>query len=265
MRAIWKGSISFGLVNIPVQLYLASHERELSFVLLHKKDLSQIRYARMCKAEDKEVPWEEIVKGYEYEKGEFVVLQDKDFEQANLKKTQTIEIVHFIEEEEVDPVYYVKPYYLEPAKGAEKAYLLLREALAKTKKVGIARYVLRTREHLAVIKIHENVLILNELRFESEFASLKELNIPEKGKPNPKEVAMAIELIDTLTEPFNPKKYKDTYIEEMKKIIKQKAKGKRIHPKTGKLQSTKIHDIMTQLQASLKKKGIKKTSKRKTA
>src|ERR1043165_609616 len=131
MRSIWKGALSFGLVNIPVHMYTASREKEISFVLLHKKDLSEIRYARICKTEDKEVPWNEIVKAYEYEKGDYVVLDDKDFEKANLKKTKTIEIVNFVSEDEVDPVYYVKPYFLEPDKNSENPYGLLRNEIGR--------------------------------------------------------------------------------------------------------------------------------------
>lgn len=263
MRSIWKGALSFGLVNIPVQMYTASHEKEISFVLLHKKDLSQIRYARICKTEDKEVPWSEIVKGYEYEKGDFVVLKDEDFEKANLKKTKTIEIMNFINEDEVDSIYYTKPYFLEPDKNAEKAYALLREALKKSKKVGLARYVLRNREHLAVVKIHKNMLIINELRYENELV-LPDLKIPAEAKTNAKEVDIAIKLIDHLTIPFKPQQYKDTYTEEIKHIIKQKSKGRPIHPKEEKPKSTKVHDIMSLLQASLekKKKPAKKPHKK---
>lgn len=261
MRSIWKGAISFGLVNIPIHMYTASQAKEISFVLLHKKDLSEIRYARICKTEDKEVPWKDIVKGYEYEKGDFVIMDDKDFEKANLKKTKTIEIVNFIDEDEIDTVYYVKPYYLEPDKNAGKAYGLLRDALKKSKKVGLARYVLRNREHLAVIKSHGNMIILNELRYETELVKAEDLKIPAIGKANPKEMDMAVKLIDQLTVPFNPKKYKDTFTEEIKQIIKQKAKGKPIHPKTAEPPSTKVHDIMSLLQASLEKKPPKKSSK----
>lgn len=265
MRSIWKGALSFGLVNIPIRLYTASREKEISFVLLHKKDLSEIRYARICKTEDKEVPWSEIVKGYEYEKGEYVVLEDADFEKADLKKTKTIEIVSFIEEDEIDSVYYVKPYFLEPDKNADKAYALLREALKKSKKVGLAKYVLRNREHLAVVKVHEDVLILNELRYLNELVKPKDLEIPEAGKSNSKEVDMAMKLIDQLTVPFKPTAYKDTYIEEIKQIIKQKAKGRPVHPKTEKPKSAKIHDIMSLLQASLETKKKPPKKGRKTA
>ena len=200
------------------------------------------------------------MKGYEYEKGEFVVLDDKDFEKANLKKTKTIDIINFIDEEEIDSIYYVKPFYLEPDKTGAKAYGLLRDALKKSKKVGLAKYILRNREHLGVIKFHDNMIVLNELRYETELLRAADLKVPDVGKTNPKEMDMAIQLIDKLTVPFNPKKYKDTYVEEIKEVIKQKAKGRRIHPKTEAPPSTKVHDIMSLLHASLEKKPSKKKS-----
>jgi DNA end-binding protein Ku len=267
MRAIWKGSLSFGLVNIPVNLYSASHDKEISFVLLHKKDNSPIRYARMCKSEEKEVPWSEIVKGYEYDTDEYVIMDEKDFEQVNLKKTKTIEIAHFVNEEEVDSIYYSRPYFLEPGKNAEKAYGLLREALKKSKKVGLAKYVLRNREHIATIKVHGEMLVLNELRYQNELLIPEELNIPSGQKYQAKELAVAMQLIDQLTETFKPDEYEDTYTEELKKLLKQKAKGKITHiagePQEKK--KPKIHDIMSLLQASLKetKKAPKKAKKAK--
>lgn len=263
MRSIWKGAISFGLVNIPIHMYTASREKEISFVLLHKKDLSEIRYARICKTEDKEVPWEEIVKGYEYETGDYVVFDDKDFEKINLKKTKTIEIIDFIEEDEIDTMYYVKPYFLEPDKNAGKSYNLLREALRKSKKVGLAKYVIRNREHIAVIKVHEDMIILNELRYQNELIIPKDLNIQKDIKTNAKEIDMAIQLIDQLTTSFEPKKYKDTFTDEIKQMIKQKSKGKPIHPKSEPAKSPKVHDIMLLLQASLETN--KKPKKKKSA
>ncbi len=265
MRSIWKGALSFGLVNIPVHMYTASRQNEISFVMLHKKDLSLIRYARICKTEEKEVPWNEIVKGYEISNGDYVVFDEKDFEKANQKKTKTIEILHFIEEDEIDTVYYAKPYYLEPDKNAEKAYVLLREALQKSKKVGLAKYILRNREHLAVVKIHEDIIILNELRYENELIQAKDLKIPGPGKLNKKEVDVAIQLIDQLTVPFKPKEYKDTFEEELKKIIRQKAKGRPVHPKEKEPRPSKVHDIMSLLQASLEETGKPKKKTRKTA
>ncbi len=265
MRAIWRGALSFGLVNIPVHMYTASHEKELSFVMLHKKDLSEIRYARICKLEDKEVPWEEIVKGYELDKGNYVVLKDEDFEKANLKKTKTIEIVHFIDEKEIDTIYYVKPYFLEPDKNAEKAYALLREALKKSKKVGLAKYVLRNREHIAVVKTHDNLIILNELRYQNELTIAKDLHIPPVEKLSGKEIDIAMQLIEGLTVPFKPQAYHDTYTEELKAIIKQKAKGRPIHPKAQEPRMTKVQDIMSLLKASLEKNKKPRKKNRKTA
>ncbi|HEV8051879.1 MAG TPA: Ku protein [Parachlamydiaceae bacterium] len=262
MHSLWTGAISFGLVNIPVKMYTASKDKEISFTMLHKKDLSEIRYARICKTEGKEVPWNEIVKGYEIENGNFVVFDDKDFEKINLKKSKTIEILHFVDEEEIDAIYYVKPYFLEPAKNGEKAYELLRDALKKSKKMGLAKYIIRTREHVGVIKFHENMIILNELRYESELLNNENLKIPPQQKANPKEMEMALQLIDQLTSPFTPSKYKDTYTEEVKQAIKQKAKGKPVHPKTQEAPVSKVHDIMSLLKASLETKPAKKSAKK---
>lgn len=258
MHSIWKGSISFGLVNIPVKMYTASQEKEFKFVLLHKKDHSQIRYARICKAEDKEVPWNEIVKGFEYEPGEFVVLTEEDFQKANLKKTKSLEITDFVNEEEIDPIYYSKPYFLEPEKNAEKAYNLLREALQKSQKVGIVEFVIHNREHIAVIKPFENALILNELRYEEEIIHADELELPAPKKIPEKELDIAIQLIDNMTTRFNLAKYKDTYSEEIRKIIHQKAKGKKIHPKGNEPKPSKVVDIMSLLKESLEKAPKKK-------
>ena len=264
MRAIWKGALSFGLVNIPVHMYTASREKEFSFVMLHKKDMSQIRYARICKAEEKEVPWDEIVKGYEIDKGEYVVLEDQDFEKANLKKTKSIEIISFIDADEVDSVYYVKPYYLEPEKNAGNAYTLLREALKKSKKVGLARYILHNREHLAVLKVHDNILIINELRYQNELIKAEDLKIPASNKSNGKELDIAIQLIDQLTSKFTPQKFKDTYSEEIKQIIKQKSKGRLVQPKGQEPKPTKVYDLMSLLQASVGKKTQPKQPAKKT-
>lgn len=260
-KAMWKGAISFGLVNIPVRMYTATQDHEISFVLLHKKDLSEIRYARFCKVEDKEVPWSEIVKGYELGDGNFVTLTDEDFEKADPKKTKTLEIVNFVDEDAIDSVYYVKPYFLEPDKNAENAYSLLREALKKSGKVGLARYVLRNKEHLAVIKLHGNALIVNEMRYQNELMLPAELKIPASSKASAKEVDVAVKLINQLTVPFKPEKYKDSYVEEIKQIIKKKAKGRPIQPKTVEPKSTKVRDIMSLLKASLEETPRKKTRK----
>jgi len=265
MRALWKGSISFGLVHIPVKLYSASQEKEFKFVMLHKKDLSQIRYARICKVEDKEVPWDEIVKGYEYQPGEYVILTEEDLKNANLEKSKSIEILHFINEDEIDTIYYTKPYFLEPEKNAGNPYTLLLEALKKSKKVGIAKFVLHNREHLAVIKPYGNAIILMELRYEEELRNSKDLNIPVKEKTSAQELSIALKLIDHLTAKFKPSEYTDTYTDEIKEMIEKKAKGKKVHPKGQEVKPSKIHDIMSLLKASLDEESPKKTKKQKRA
>lgn len=252
MRTLWTGALSFGLINIPIRLYTATEERGLNFDMLHKKDLSPIRYARICKADGIEIPYQEIVKGYEYEKGDYVVLVDEDFKRAGVKKTKLIEIFDFVDEKEIESIYYEKPYYLEPGKGADKAYVLLREALKKSKKVGLARFVFHTREHICVVRPYKNLIILEQLRYESEIRNPSELHIPKSVEASSKEVSMALKLIDQLTGHFEPKKYRDTYEVELKKIIKEKAKGKAHKVKKEKeAKPAKVHDIMHLLKESL--------------
>jgi DNA end-binding protein Ku len=258
MRAMWTGSLSFGLINIPVRLFSATQDHGLSFDLLHKKDLSPIRYARICKADGKEIPYEDIVKGYEYQKGDYVVLVDEDFKKANVKKTKTIDMVEFTNESEIDPIYYEKPYYLEPDKGADKAYVLLREALLKSKKVGVAKFVLHNREHLGIIKPYNHLLVLNQLRYDNEIREYHDLNLPTKDEVSSKEISMAIKLIDQLTAHFEPADFHDTYVEELKAIIEEKAKGKKPKSKGKEPKITHVTDIMSMLKQSLEKTNHKK-------
>lgn len=259
MRAIWTGSLSFGLINIPIRLYSATAtEDKLSFDMLHKTDLSPIRYARICRADGKEIPYEDIVKGYEYRKGDYVVLTDEDFKNAYPKKTKTVDIVDFAKETEIDSIYYEKPYYLEPDKGAGKAYALLREALKKSKKVGVAKFVLRNKEHLAVIKPFGKAIVLNQLRFKEEIRKPEGLNLPESSQARGKEVEMALALIEQLSEPFKPDDYKDTYHQELKKVIAAKAKGKKFKtPKEEEPVPTEIVDLVAMLKQSLEKERDK--------
>ena len=258
MRSIWKGAVSFGLVHIPVRLYSAIKGRELKFKLLHKKDHSEIRYARICKRDGKEIPWEEIAKGYEYQPGDYVILTDEDFEKADLKKSRTIEIIDFTKEDQIDAVYYDTLYYLEPEKGAAAAYSLLYEALKQSKKVAVGHFVLRRHEHLGVIRAHEGVLILHQLRYESEILDTTKLNIPKKSAQK-NELDIALKLIDEMTKPFKPSDYSDTYTDQVKEIIKKKAKGQRVSvgekPKTS---STKGKNILALLESSLKKGKTKR-------
>lgn len=261
MRAIWTGALSFGLINIPIRLYSASRDHEgISFNLLHKKDLSPIRYARICKHDGKEIPYNEIVKGYEYQEGDYVVLVDEDFKRANVKKTKSIEIVDFVEEKQIDPVFYDKPYYLEPGKGADKAYVLLREALKKSKKVAIGRYVFHNREHIGVVKPYHHLLILEQLRYESEINDPDQLKIPESIQLTKQEVAMALKLIEQFSSSFHPEEYHDSYTEELKEIIAEKVKGKKPRAKGKEPKITDVKDIMHLLKASLEKTHHRKSA-----
>jgi DNA end-binding protein Ku len=263
MKAIWSGAISFGLILIPVRLYSAVKERQLRFNLLRKKDLCPISYLRVCRRDGDEVPYQDIVKGYEYKKGDYVILHDDDFKKANIKKTQTIEVTDFVDEKQVDIDLIEKPYYLEPAKEAKKAYALLAEALKRTRKAGVARFVLRSRERLALIRPHGNLLVLNQLRFINELRPAKGLNIPETKDLRGKELEIAIKLIDQLTEPFNPQKYHDTYSEELQRVILEKAKGKAVKARSEESEPTLAPDLMVKLRQSLqeaqkRKIGVKK-------
>jgi DNA end-binding protein Ku len=257
MRAIWTGALSFGLVNIPIRLYSATSGTDLDLTMLHKKDLSPIRYARICRADGKEIPYEDIVKGYEYRKGDYVILTEEDFKKANVEKTKSIEIQEFAKESEIDPIYFEKPYFLEPEKGAEKAYALLRESLKKSKKVGIAKFVLRNRERLAAIKPSGNVIVLEQMRFEHEIREPEDLNLPDAKKAGSKEIQIALALIEQLTEHFKPGQYKDTYTDELKKVIDAKAKGKPIKAKGKERKPTEVSDLMAVLKKSLEKERVK--------
>lgn len=252
MRTIWTGSISFGLVNIPVRLYSASaSEDKITFDLLHKKDNAPIRYAKICTKEEKEVQYQDTSKAYEYEKGLYVVLSQNDFEKANVKKTKTINIQGFVKEDEVDGIFYDKPYFLEPGKGAEKAYALLREALKKTKKVAVSKYVLRDRENLALVKAKGDLILLNQLRYDYELRSPGELQLPKTENITQSELEMAMALINQQTKQFNPKDFKDTYREELKKLIEAKAEGKIPVVKEKEPEPTKVRDLMDLLKKSL--------------
>src|ERR1043165_1421700 len=198
MRVLWKGSISFGLVTIPVSLYPATQREELKFRLLRSGDLSPVNYKRVAEADGKEVPWEHIVKGYEYEKGKFIVLKDEDFKRADIEATQSVEILDFVELDEIDPIFFDKPYYLEPEKRGEKAYGLLREALKQSGKVGIAKVVIKTRQHLAAVKPEKNLLVLELMHFSEEIINTTQLKVPTSPTIGAKELDMATDLIDKM-------------------------------------------------------------------
>ena len=252
MRSIWSGTISFGLVNIPVKLLSAVDQEGLSFDMLSKKDMAPIRYARIDTKTGKEVPWKEIVKGYEYTKGKYVVVDAKDFEKASPEKSKSIDISQFVKEEDIDPILYEKPYYLIPGKGAEKSYRLLVKALDETKSVGIAEFMLRNRVHVCSIKSYDDILLLNQMRYQDEIRELPEVEGVKNAKISPKEVQLAVKLIEQLSEKFDPSAFKDTYINELEKIIKAKAAGKNIRIVTEPKKSTAaVKDLMSVLKQSL--------------
>jgi DNA end-binding protein Ku len=255
MKALWKGSISFGLVNIPVKLYSASQSHTLDLDMLRKGDLCQVRFMRVCREDGKEIPYEDIVRGYKYKNGDYVVLTDKDFESANVEKTHTIDILHFVNEKEVDSVYFEKPYYLEPEKSGTKSYALLREAIKQTKKVGLGRLVLKNREHVGLIRLYKDVIVFNQIRYADEIRSTSELTIPAATSITKKEVDMAVALVKQLSKKFNPREYKDTYVDELKQIIDKKAKGQKIKPKGHAHKPSAAGNLMKLLKQSMKNRA----------
>jgi DNA end-binding protein Ku len=260
-RPIWKGSISFGLVNIPIALYPATRREELKFRLLRKGDLSPVNYKRVAEKDGKEVSWDQIVKGYEYEKGKYVVLKDEDFERVDLEATQTVDIQDFVDQEEIDPMFFYKPYYLEPQKGGDKAYALLRDALKDSGKVGIAKVVIKTRQYLAGVKPEDGALMLELMHFADELADSERLHLPKKTEVGKRELNMAKLLIDSMSSKWNPEKYRDDYREALMEVIEEKveAGGKQIEEKPKKApKPTKIIDLVSVLQKSLDQTGARK-------
>jgi DNA end-binding protein Ku len=225
MRAIWKGNISFALVSIPISLFSATRRNELSFHYLHKKDMSPVSYRRFCDSENVEAPWEEITKGYEYEKDRYVEITDEDLDKADVELTKAIQIQEFVHEAEIDPVYFDKPYYLEPQKGGERPYALMRDALAQSKKVGIAKVVLKSREHLAAVKSVGDLMTLQTMRFAHEIVDAGSLNLPKAAEISKKEMDLANMLIDSMSDKFDPAKYKDDYYDKVLAIIQMKVAG----------------------------------------
>jgi len=259
-RAIWKGSISFGLVNIPIALYPATRREELKFRLLRKSDLSPVNYKRVAEKDGKEVPWDQIVKGYEYEKGKYVVLKDEDFERVDLEATQTVDIQDFVDQEEIDPIFFYKPYYLEPQKGGDKAYALLRDALKDSNKVGIAKVVIKTRQYLAGVKPEDGALVLELMHFADELADPGKLHVPKKTEVGKREMNMAKSLIESMSSKWNPENYKDDYREALMEVIEEKveAGGKELEEKPRKApKPTKVIDLVSVLQKSLEHTGGK--------
>lgn len=226
MKAIWKGNISFGLVNIPIRLYSGAVTHRIDLDMIRKKDQCEIQYVRVCKKDGKEVPWDDIAKGYKRENGDYIIIDEKDFAKALPEKTQRIDIFEFVLEDEIPSQYLEKPYIVEPAKEARKTYVLLREALRKSGKCGLAKYVIRSAEHLGILKVEGDAILLIQMRFDQDLRDPGEANIPGDMKLEKKELDMALSIVDQMTGAFEPEKYKDTYKDELLKIIRQKEKAK---------------------------------------
>jgi DNA end-binding protein Ku len=254
MRAIWKGSIRFGLVTIPVALYPATQREELKFRLLRASDLSPVNYKRVAEADGKEVSWDQIVKGYEYQKDKFVVLKEEDFKRVDIEATQTVDIIDFVPLSEINPTFFHKPYYMEPLKGGAKAYALLREALLEMGKVGIAKVVIKARQHLAAVKPNDKALVLELMHFADELVEPDELHLPAKTEVGKGEKEMAETLINRMSDKWEPEKYKDEYKSALLELIEQKVDsgGREIKARPAKgPRPTKVIDLAEVLRQSI--------------
>ena len=256
MKPLWTGAIGFGLVNIPVKLYSATESSDVDLDMLDKKDHSHIKYLRVNEKTGKEVAWNNIVKGYDTG-SKYVVLDELDFEKAGAEKTKLIEITDFVNQEEIDSVYYETPYYLAPEKSGVRPYALLREALIKTKRAGVASFVMRNKEHLAILRVSGDAIILNRIRFHEEIRPTTELALPVKTVVKPAELKMAVALIDQLSGKFDITGYKDSYTASLMKVINAKAKGKKTAVPVMKVVHSKAKDLMEQLKASIETKPKK--------
>lgn len=250
MRAIWTGAIGFGLVNIPIKIYSATQSSSLDFDMLDRKDHANIKYKRVNENSGKEVPWDNIVKGYLL-KDKYIVLEDADFEDAMPEKNKMINLQSFVKLQDIDSVYFDTPYYLEPQKSGEKAYQLLLQALEKSKMAGLGTFVMRSVENLAIIKPYNNILLLNKLRFEEEIRDTEELKTPKSVKISKAEMDMAIQLIKMNSQEFDISAFKNEYSKELLKIINQKSKGKRATIRKINVENTKATDLLEKLKASL--------------
>ncbi|HEY0799109.1 MAG TPA: Ku protein [Candidatus Baltobacteraceae bacterium] len=263
-HAIWTGAINFGLVTIPVKLHTAVRANELRFNFLHKSDEGRIQNVRRCSVDGEEVAYGDIVRGYEYEKGKYVILTDEDFDRVNPEATQSVDIVEFVDLSEINPMYFDKPYYLEPEKRGRHAYALLREALKDSNKVGIAKVVIRSREHLAALKPNGEALVLELMHFADEMVAQSDLEFPKADTPAEGEMKVAKMLIDTMTTTFEPEKFHDTYREQILAMIEARAAGQEV-PK-GKAKAPRrdnVVNLMDVLQQSLDESQKARDSKSK--
>jgi DNA end-binding protein Ku len=265
-RSIWKGAISFGLVHIPVILSSAENRNSFDLTMLDRRDMKPVGFKRYNKDTQKEVGWDDIVKGYEYEKNRYVVLTDEDFKRANVEATQTVDIVTFVDADEIAPTYFETPYYLSPDKRGEKGYALLRETLKATKKIAIATVVIRTRQHLAALIPSGDVIVLNALRYHNELKPAKDLDVPsgtlKSAGVSPREIEMAKKLVDEMTDKWEPERYKDTYHGDLMKLIDKRIKAgktevitKADEDEEEKPVRGEVIDLMALLKRSVQEKG----------
>ena len=264
MRALWKGAITFGLVTIPVSLFPATRREELKFRLLRASDHSPVNYKRVAEVDGKEVPWDQIVKGYEYEKGKFVLLKEEDFARVDVEATQTVDIMNFVSLDDVDPLLFYKPYYLEAGKGGDKAYVLLRDALNETGKIAIAKVVIRTRQHLAAVKPQEKGLMLELMHFPKELVPVEEFNKPAEKAVGKAEMQMAKQLIGSMTSDWDPDQYNDEYRDALEKLIEEKLENPDKAPAPAKKpKATNVIDLVSVLQESLQQSKGKSAAEKK--
>lgn len=266
-RALWSGSISFGLVNAPVRVYTAVKEHQLHFTLLHRKDDSPIGYEKICKKEGKPVPDGEIVKGYEYAKGKFVYMEDEDFAAARVEGFRTIDIIDFVPYDDIDPIFFAKTYYVGPEEGAERVYSLLAKAMEQSGLAAVAKFVMRDRQHLGVLRVREGVITLEQLHFADEIRDVAEIK-SRRARVDRKELEMAERLIDSFTTEWKPAKYKDTYRDELMAVVDAKRKGKDVHAEAEVEEEAEVADLMTALRQSVEvasKRKPKARSRRRAA
>jgi DNA end-binding protein Ku len=257
-RSLWKGSISFGLVNIPIELHTAVRDHRPKFRMLHAADKSPVKYERVCIRDGHAVAWEDLVKGFEYAKGHFVILTKDDFKAAAVEKTRTIDIIDFVEADAIDDRFFETPYYLVPSKGGERAYALLREAIRESHRIGIAKFILRDAQHLAAIEVIDQAIVLSVMRFADELADPKPLGFPSSEGLRKSELDMAKALVNNLAAEWDPDKYTDQYLENLMRIIKGKVKGKKVTLETEDTpRKGAVVDLMERLRRSLDQAGTK--------
>ena len=262
-RALWKGSISFGLVNIPIELHTAVRDHRPKFRMLHAKDKSPVRFERVCIRDGHPVAWEDLVKGYEFQKGHFVVVTKEDFQAAAVEKTRTIDIVDFVKSDEIDDRFFETPYYLLPAKGGERAYALLREAIRQSGRVGVAKFILRDAQHLAAVEAIDNALVLTIMRFSDELVETSAFEFPGDAGMRKPELDMAKSLVNSLAAEWDPTKYTDQYRENLLKLIQAKLKGKKVDlEEAAEPRQAEVVDLMERLRRSLEQSGARPSKAR---